>query len=240
MMRLILFLSLFFSVASFAQPLTLPQEPVISNVAVQMQSMKPEAKSPILAAICSFLIPGLGELYAGNFETGRYYLGAEIAFLIGIGAQWTRGASYESDYQVLARTNAGVSGAKEAQFWKDISSFNSVEEFNADRLRARDYANLYNAQTHFWQWNSDAQRRQYRDLRIRSDEAYQSIYYVVAAMGVNRLLSMINAARGANGYNEANGFKSEEDIETSFRLLPQHNGVSFVPDGIRADLRISF
>lgn len=239
-MRLLLFFCVFINATSFSQPYSEPQNRILSNDFAQIQSVSREPKSPLIGALCSFLIPGLGEVYAGNFETGRYYLGAEIALLIGVGAQWIRGSSYESDYQVLARTNAGVSGGKDAQFWKDISNFNSIEEFNNDRLRARDYARLYNPQTHFWEWNNETQRRQYRDLRIRSDEAYQSIYYVLAAMGVNRLVSMINAARGVNKDNESNGFKNDEEIETSLRFLPQHNGGSLLPDGIRADIRVAF
>ncbi|MCS6989692.1 MAG: hypothetical protein NZM06_09285 [Chloroherpetonaceae bacterium] len=202
---------------------------------------RPEPKSAFVGAALSFLLPGLGELYAGNFETGRYFLGAEVAMWLGIGAQRLRGASFESDYKVLARRNAGVSdGEKDAQFWKDISAFNSIEEFNADRLRARDFGRLYDPQTHFWQWNSEANRRQFRDLRIRSDEAYQSIYYFIAAMGVNRVLSMINAARGVNAYNETNSFSKQDEAETSLYFLPEHRSLCPLPDGIRVEFQASF
>lgn len=200
-----------------------------------------QPKSAFTGAVLSFLLPGMGEIYAGNFESGRYFLGAELAMLLGIGTQYVRGSSFESDYQVLARTNAGVSGDKDEQFWRDISSFSSIDDFNADRLRNRDFGRLYNPQTHFWQWNSDADRRQFRDLRIQSDKAYQSIYYFLAAMGINRVLSMINAVRGINTFNEANGFsKDENDLETSLYFLPEHRTLSPIPDGIRAEFRVSF
>ncbi len=179
-------------------------------------------------------------MYAGNFESGRYFFGAELAMLLGIGMQYVRGSSFESDYKILARTNAGVSGDKDEQFWRDISAFNSIEEFNADRLRNRDFGRLYNPQTHFWQWNSDANRRQFRDLRIQSDKAYQSIYYFLAVMGINRVLSMINAVRGINTFNEVNGFSKDEDDKTSFYFLPEHHTLSPIPDGIRAEFRVSF
>lgn len=222
---------------SFAALATLPSAQAFAQ---RQEASRSEPKSVFVGAALSFLLPGMGELYAGNFETGRYFLGAELTMLLGIGTQYLRGSSFESDYKVLARRNAGVSGEKDAQFWRDISAFNSVEEFNADRLRARDFGRLYDPQTHFWQWNSDADRRQFRDLRIRSDEAYQSIYYFIAAMGVNRLLSMINAARGAIAYNEAQGFSPRDERETSLRVLPERRSMGVLPDGVRVEFRASF
>lgn len=218
---------------SFSEPLN---QPSLSRSLVQ-SSVQP--KSAFVGVALSFLLPGMGEVYAGNFESGRYFLGAELAMLLGIGAQQVRGASFESDYKVLARANAGVSGEKDEQFWRDISSFSSIDDFNADRLRNRDFGRLYNPQTHFWQWNSEADRRQFRDLRIQSDKAYQSIYYFLAAMGINRVLSMINAARGVNAFNDANGF-SNDDIETSLYVLPEHRSFSPLPDGMRVNFQVSF
>ncbi len=232
---LLLSLLLFSSVSLFSQS----RSEMVNRSLNQASSVQP--KSAFTGAALSFLLPGLGEIYAGNFESGRYFLGAELAMLLGIGTQYVRGLSFESDYKVLARTNAGVLGDKDEQFWRDISSFSSIEEFNADRLRNRDFGRLYNPQTHFWQWNSEASRQQFRDLRIQSDKAYQSIYYFVAIMGINRVLSMINAVRGINAFNDANGFsKDEDELETSLYFLPEHRTFSPIPDGIRAEFRVSF
>ena len=41
-------------------------------------SPAPESKkSVMLAVVASLIVPGMGELYAGSFETGKYYLIAE-------------------------------------------------------------------------------------------------------------------------------------------------------------------
>lgn len=232
---------LFSSVSIFSQSRSEPRPTVLEvplNQPLVQASAQP--KSAVVGAALSFLLPGMGEVYAGNFESGRYFFGAELAMILGIGTQYVRGTSFESDYKVLARTNAGVSGEKEEQFWRDISSFNSIDEFNAERLRNRDFGGRYNPQTHFWRWNSDTDRQQFRDLRIQSDKAYQSIYYLLAAMGINRVLSMINAVRGINTFNESNGFSNDEDVETSLYFLPEHRAAALLPDGIRAEFRISF
>ncbi|MGQ9804781.1 MAG: hypothetical protein ACUVRP_01725 [Chlorobiales bacterium] len=232
---------LFSSVSIFSQSRSEPRPKVLEAPLNQpLVQATAQPKSAVVGAALSFLLPGMGEVYAGNFESGRYFFGAELAMILGIGTQYVRGTSFESDYKVLARTNAGVSGDKEEQFWRDISSFNSIDEFNAERLRNRDFGGRYNPQTHFWQWNSDADRQQFRDLRIQSDKAYQSIYYLLAAMGINRVLSMINAVRGINTFNESNGFSNDEDVETSLYFLPEHRAAALLPDGIRAEFRISF
>lgn len=234
-------LLLFSSTSLFSQSRSEPRPTALNeplNRSLVQTSVQP--KSAAVGAALSFLLPGMGEMYAGNFESGRYFLGAELAMLLGIGTQYIRGSSFESDYKVLARTNAGVSGDKDEQFWRDISSFSSLDDFNADRLRNRDFGRLYNPQTHFWQWNSETDRQQFRDLRIQSDQAYQSIYYFLAAMGINRVLSMINAVRGANAFNEANGLSKDDDAETSLYFLPEHHTATPLPDGIRAEFRVSF
>ncbi len=230
---------LFSSVSLFAQSRLEPLPVVAAPLNRSLVQTSVQPKSALVGAALSLLLPGMGEVYAGNFQSGRYFLGAEIAMLLGIGTQYVRGSSFESDYKVLARTNAGVSGDKDEQFWRDISSFSSIDDFNADRLRNRDFGRLYNPQTHFWQWNSEADRRQFRDLRIQSDKAYQSIYYFLAAMGINRVLSMINAVRGIKTFNETHGF-SNDDLETSLYFLPEHRTASPIPNGIRAAFRVSF
>ncbi len=196
-------------------------------------------KSAVLGAVLSLLLPGMGEIYCGHFESGRYFLGAEIASFLGLGMQYLRASSFESDYKVFARTQAGVSGDKDEQFWRDISAFNSVYDFNAERRRNRDFGRLYNPQTHFWQWNSDASRRQFRDLRIQSDKAYQSLYYFLAVMGINRVLSMINTVHRIQTLNEPDEL-SQNHIEGSLYFLPEHSWALPLPDGLRAELRVSF
>ncbi len=245
-MRLICFSFLLLSILLLSNPQLFSQSRSESNSLVYhaisdaslQASVQP--KSAIVSAVLSLILPGMGEAYAEHFESGRYFFGAELVMLLGIGVQYIRGSSFESDYKILARTNAGVSGDKDEQFWRDISSFSSIDAFNADRLRNRDFGRLYNPQTHFWQWNSEAHRQQFRTLRIQSDKAYQSIYYFVAAMGINRILSMINAVRSVDTFNTVHGFSKETSLETSVYFLPEYHMATLLPDGISVALRISF
>ena len=74
-------------------------------------------KAPGLAAVYSLILPGMGELYAGDFSSGKY-------FLIGEGILWITFAAFEiygdavrDDARTYAVTYAGVSPAgKNDQF----------------------------------------------------------------------------------------------------------------------------
>jgi len=50
-----------------------------SNTKTETTPMKKSKKSPGLAFIYSLLVPGMGQTYAGNFETGKYFLVSEAA-----------------------------------------------------------------------------------------------------------------------------------------------------------------
>ncbi len=160
-----------------------------------------ETKSKTLAGFYSFLLPGLGEAYAGDFSSGKYSLGIEIALVSGLISTVVYANSLESDYQILARNSASVSsGQKSEQFWKDISNYSSWENFNNERLKDRNYDGMY-SKNNYWSWESEEQRKDYRSKRISSDQAFQSAYYFIAAMGLNRLISIINAVRSTAEFN---------------------------------------
>lgn len=180
----------------------------------------PSEKSPALAALLSFLLPGLGELYAGRFESGQYFLAADAALILGVATLAVYGNVQRADYQTFARLYANVSGSdKSNEFWRDIADWQSRDAFNESRLRRRQYADIYDSADD-WRWQSVAHRQRYREIWASSETAFQSSYYVIAAMGVNRLLSAINAARLVN---EANSKKLGSNILISsraFSLLP--------------------
>jgi hypothetical protein len=154
-------------------------------------------KSTVLAGALSFILPGLGELYAERFDVGQYFLAADVALILGVVGLNAYGQILRADYQTYARLYANVSGNKSEEFWRDIADWQSREAFNESRLRRRQYSAVYE-RTDDWQWQSNAHRLRYREMRIASETAFQASYYVIAAMGINRLLSAINAVRLIN------------------------------------------
>jgi hypothetical protein len=164
-------------------------------------------KSPGLAVIYSLLLPGMGELYAGDMRSGKF-------FLIGEGALWLTYAVFEISGNDLrdasrsyAASHAGVMTAgKDDQYFIDIGNFLSIDDYNAKKLRDRDITKLYDPGAGYsWQWDSDGSRAAYRSDRIRSETMYNGRKFVGAAILVNHVASAINAARAAISHNSAIG-----------------------------------
>jgi len=160
-------------------------------------------KSTGLAILYSLLLPGMGELYAGNYSSGKYFTIAE-------GALWTTfigmniyAGNQKDNYQAYATANASVNtDGKEDAFFATISEFNSLESYNNQKALERNFDEMYNSESYFWKWNSSEERRTYRDMWTSSEQTYNDIRFVVGAMILNRVVSAINAVRLVASYNK--------------------------------------
>jgi hypothetical protein len=192
----------------------------------QDESARPAApgkKNVGLAALYSLLLPGMGELYAGGFDSGKY-------FLIGEGVLWLTYAGFtaygdaiQADSRAFATARAGiVQEGKSDQYFVDIGNYMSIDEYNEQKLRDRQPEKLYDpAAGYAWQWDTEDSRVSFRTERIRSDDVYNSRKLVVAVILLNHLASAINAARCAVVHNkEIDGALSKLSLETTTLGLP--------------------
>jgi len=187
-----------------------------------------EKKSVALAACYSFLLPGMGELYAGDYGSGKYFTIAEGLLWITLGVVEIQANSMQTDARSFAVQNAGVvPDGKSDDYFVDIGDFNNVYSYNTAVLRARQYFETYNPRSSYaWQWNVDANRTVYRDMRVASDEMYNNEKFVVGVIVLNHLLSAVNAIRVTLAHNKAVATSESIDIHAS--LL----GSVSRPDGI--------
>ncbi|HTK83237.1 MAG TPA: hypothetical protein VL633_13200 [Bacteroidota bacterium] len=164
-----------------------------------------EKKSPALAALYSLLLPGMGELYVGDYGTGKYFTIAEGALWVGWGGMQWYGNWQKNDAHQFAAQHAQVTpDGKEDQYFIDIGNFKNVYTYNEAVLRGRDAFSVYNPQSSFyWQWDTDVNRETYRQLRVSSEETFNNAKFVIAAIGVNHLISAINAGRLAISHNHS-------------------------------------
>ncbi len=168
-----------------------------------MQETSQDKKSPGLAAIYSLLLPGMGELYAEGFQSGKYFTIAEGALWLTYAALDVHGNSLQDDARSLAvaRADANIAG-KPDQFFVDIGNFVDIYEYNEKQLRDREQEKVYDPNAgYYWRWESDDLRSQYREQRIDAENAFNNRKFVVAAIIVNHVASAINAARSAISYN---------------------------------------
>jgi|WetSurMetagenome_2_1015567.scaffolds.fasta_scaffold117007_2 hypothetical protein len=194
-------------------------------------------KSPGLAVIYSLLLPGMGEWYADDMKSGKY-------FLIGEGVLWLTYAAFEISGNELrnasrayAVSHAGVNAAgKDDQYYIDIGNFLSLDDYNAKKLRDRDITRLYDPAAGFsWQWDTDAARASYRSDRVRSETMYNGRKFIGAVILVNHIASAINAARAAISHNSALG-AALKDVSFGARLT----GPLGRPDGMEVTISRTF
>lgn len=181
-------------------------------------------KSPTRAALYSLLLPGMGELYAGNFSTGRYLLGSEVTLWLTLVGVQSYGRWLRDDARSFAEVNAGVDWSnKDDKFFVNIGNFNSRREYNEKKMRDRDIGSLYLDESYEWEWQSDEARQKYREMRVRSDQMFNAIRFVGAAIIANHIISAIIAGNSAARYNERID-SGTHSSRWSLGILPLHNG----------------
>jgi hypothetical protein len=170
-----------------------------------LQSESGGKKSAGLAAVYSLVLPGMGELYAGGFDSGRYFLIADGLLWLTFAAFEVSGNYLQDDARAFAVSRAGIDPAgKDDQYYVDIGNFLDINEYNEKQLRDREPENLYDpAAGYGWAWDSDASRATYRDQRIESETMYNNKKFVVAGLIANRVASAINAVRSVIAHNDA-------------------------------------
>jgi hypothetical protein len=161
-------------------------------------------KSVALAGLYSFLLPGMGELYVGSYNTGKYFTAAEgLLWVTLIGFQ-SYGNWVQDDARDYAAQHAGIAIAgRSDQYFVDIGDYQTVREYNEDMLRKRNIVKLYDERYPIgWNWDSKTNREHYRDLRVASDQAFNNVSFAIAAIGVNHLISAVNAVLVARAHNK--------------------------------------
>ncbi len=189
----------------------------------------PQKKNPGVAVIYSLLLPGMGELYADGFQYGIYSLSSEaVLWLTYIGFQ-KYGAIVQNDARTFAATHAGANiFGKDEKYFVNLGNFVDTYEYNGKKLRDREIEKVYDVNAgYYWSWDSDANRKTYRAMRVSSDKVFNSGKFVIGAIVANHIISAINAARLVRLYNNNITGRLE-----SWRIESELHGNGLFPAGI--------
>ena len=161
-------------------------------------------KSPGLAFLLSLVVPGTGQLYAGRFDVGKYYMISEAALWLTyisftIYGDWLLNDAY--NYAVI---HAGIDkNGKNDQFYLDIANWNNVDEYNNDKLSKGEYNLIYYPENGWgFYWDAVSNRKQYREDKLAGDRIKNDRLFIVGAVLVNHLISGISAILLTNKHNE--------------------------------------
>jgi hypothetical protein len=179
-----------------------------------------------LAIIYSVLLPGMGELYAGNYTTGKYFTIAEGALWGTFIGMESYGSWQKSRYKSFAVSNGSVTlTGKNDDYFSNISLYLNINDYNDDMARNGEFSKMYNIDQNYWKWTAQ-DRKTYRAMWTSSESAFNNVRFVVGAMLLNRIISAINAVRLTVAYNKkqnqdfgwnvSTGVSEQANLPTSF------------------------
>jgi len=163
----------------------------------------PAKKNIALAILYSALLPGMGELYAENYGSGKYFTIADAALLSVYFGVNTYGDWKKENYKSFAQTYGGISPSnKNDDYFATIGNYKNIDQYNDEKALEQRFSEMYDKNIMNWKWETETQRREYRGMWLSSQRAYNNLQFVVGAMLVNRLASIINAVRSVVAYNK--------------------------------------
>lgn len=181
---------------------------------LNVSNLKPNSfelnkKSTGLAILYSLLLPGMGELYAENYSSGKYFTIAE-GVLWGVYFGMNTYGNWQQDrYKSFAVDKAEINNLdKDSDYYATISEYLSIEDYNNEKLLERNFDQLYDESKYFWKWQTSEDRKSYRSMWVSSEQTFNDLRFVVGALILNRVVSAINAVRMVSAYNN----KVEEEI----------------------------
>ncbi len=167
-----------------------------------VEENKPK-KNPQIAIALSLILPGSGEYYAGNLSDGKYNIITEVSLWLTYFGFNSYGNILKDDAREFAKINAGISlNRKNENYFVDIGNYLNIDEYNNAKLLSGENNEIYWDVIYNWNWENDSQRKNYREMRIKSDEAFNNLKFVVGGIAVNHIISAINSFLLVKSFNE--------------------------------------
>ncbi len=162
-----------------------------------------QKKSAGLAIIYSLLLPGMGELYAGSYDSGVYFTVAD-GVLWGVFAGFNiYGTWQRNNYRSYAHSTGSVNlDGKDADYFANIGIYQDINVYNQVQDLNRDFNKTYDVNQYYWKWNTNDERKKYREMWSSSESAFNNVRFAVGALILNRLISAIGAVRAVSSYNK--------------------------------------
>lgn len=183
-----------------------PERPVSRSVAT----------SRLKAMGASMVLPGWGQLLTGHRDRARLFLTAEAMILISYVAFNVQGEVRKNGYIDYAEQFAGAGNVDDRPDWyyRNLADYNSSDEYldDVERIARAMYGNDLERRREYveknsagpdeaWEWESTADRLEYRSQRKASRNAFRSATHVLGIALLNRLVSAVDAAISASRGN---------------------------------------
>ncbi len=162
------------------------------------QTNEIDAEIPVSQArillLKSLILPGWGE-HSLQYQKRGYVLNStELGLWVGYAVLTFYGRSIEKDMKAYAATHAGIDPkGKDEYYFTDIGNYMNLYDYNDQKLRYRQFANLYpETGDYFWAWDSENSREKFDQKRIDSQKAFHAAGFALGGLIINRIISMID------------------------------------------------
>ncbi|MEW6050567.1 MAG: hypothetical protein AB1644_05840 [Candidatus Zixiibacteriota bacterium] len=185
------------------------------------KSNVPGRKHGWKAVLFSAAVPGAGEYYLGHRGRARIFFTGEALSWIGYVSFQMYGHWREDDLIRFARERANAQLDGKSDFFQDMVGFyTDIDEYNSfGRVADPDRPYLFDSPENHWRWQNLEDQAAYRAIKNRSREAYRRSDFMIGAMIVNRLVSVIDVFQIL--IRSKRGFEESGSMESSNRLRVQ-------------------
>jgi hypothetical protein len=160
-------------------------------------------------------------------------MGVEAAVWVGFAAYRIYGGWKKGDYKSFAAAHAGVDNAgKNTAFYDWVGFYDNRDEFNQiGRLYYPDRAYLPDNQNYYWQWDSDANRQKFKNMKDASKLAFRNSTFLIGLALANRVIAGIDSYRIARA--------AQRKLATLSKVGPYHVDLSPRPFGANPGIRLT-
>ncbi len=150
--------------------------------------------SKIPPIVKSAIIPGWGEYALNKNSRGNFFFTTEIVGLVFTTFSFIKSNNIVTTYKSIAAEHANVIiDGKNHQFWVDIGNYDSQFDYNDEHLRWREFDNLYPSEVRWdWDWDTNTKRKEFEDLRIKSDKLQLIGKFFIGGIVLNHIISTID------------------------------------------------
>lgn len=206
------------------------------NILSAENQLRFQKKKVGLAILYSLLLPGMGELYAESYSSGKYFTvleGALWGIYIGMNAYSN---SQEDNYKEFAQAVGGVNPEnKSSDYYAIIGVYQNIDEYNNAKALERNFGAMLNKNQFFWDWKTSQNRKSFRNMWTSSEQASNNLRFVVGAMLLNRVASIINAVRLTAKYNKG----LQQQLSWELKMGLKNYGVN-LPTSLSFEFQKSF
>lgn len=196
-------------------------------------SSSPGKKSGGVAMLLSLVLPGAGHLYLDRMDVGKFFVMGEAASWLGFAGLNIYGSALREDARTFASENASLNkSGKNDDYFSNVGNFNSIYEYNNDKLLKGQYSQLYDVDSYYWNWNNVTNKESYEEQRKKSERVYNTRIVFGTTLIVNRIVSAISALILANKKPDAAGLNIQPE------LLQKNYGTGV--DGLKLNISKNF